>query len=179
MLTFGDCRVATKPFLWSSRKPGAKALYIPTASKVFLGISMLNRSHELWGSDGACSWNFFSCLLFSTTLQLSYSTPTASIKQKISLIPLSYSQTYVSLPRASRRPKTLPQVRYEEVSHFVIRLLQRFVSIALVPEAIPFAERPQRTPTPLSGDSSSPLERIKIENQVFLRSAVSCPAFRF
>ncbi|KAJ6607884.1 cytochrome P450 [Mycena sp. CBHHK59/15] len=133
-----DSRSSKNATTWPATTPGGSPLYVPARTKIIYAVFLMHRRTDLWGPDAL---NFDPDRFMDERLH-KYLTP----------------NPYIFLPfNAGPRICLGQQFAYQEVSFFLIRLLQRFSAFSLAPEAQPEATKP-----PPSWKSSPLKSREKI-----------------
>ncbi|KAF9530977.1 cytochrome P450 [Crepidotus variabilis] len=128
-----NVRRTNKPVVWPAKS--GKPYYIPARSRTPISVYTMQRRKDLWGLDDQFSHSRpYKALDFD---------PDRFIDDRLHkyLVP----NPFIYLPfNAGPRICLGQQFAYNEASFFLVRLLQEFQSISLVPEAIPLASRPPR-----------------------------------
>ncbi|KAJ7123185.1 cytochrome P450 [Mycena epipterygia] len=129
-----DGRASKKATTWPATTPGGRPFYVPANTKIIYAVFLMHRRTDLWGPDAL----EFDPDRFIDERVHKYLTP----------------NPYIFLPfNAGPRICLGQQFAYQEVSFFLVRLLQRFASFTLAPDA-----QPEETKPPASW-KSSPLKR--------------------
>lgn len=131
----------TAATIWPNRN--GTPYYIPKNSRVPFSFFTMHRRTDLWGLDGMSS------------LEISFLAPPLIPSGKLALEfdpdrflderqqKYFVNNPFIFLPfNAGPRICLGQQFAYNEASFFIVRLLQEFDSIALVPDAIPIESRP-------------------------------------
>ncbi|KAF7338913.1 hypothetical protein MSAN_02214600 [Mycena sanguinolenta] len=139
-----NLRSTTAPVIFPSMT-GGTPFYLPTKSKVIYSVIVMHRRTDLWGPD-ALQWD-----------------PERFIDERLHkyLIP----NPFIFLPfNAGPRICIGQQFAYHEASFFLVRLLQNFSNISLVPTAQPIAFTPSDiTDDPLGWKRS---ERLAVKTHL-------------
>ncbi|KAJ7634636.1 cytochrome P450 monooxygenase pc-3 [Roridomyces roridus] len=118
-----DARSSKKATTWPAMTPGGKPFYVPAKAKIVYFVFLMHRRKDLWGPDAL---DFDPDRFIDGRLQ-KY------------LIP----NPYIFLPfNAGPRICLGQQFAYQEASFFLVRLLQRFKSFVLAPDAQPEETKP-------------------------------------
>ncbi|KAK7029845.1 cytochrome P450 monooxygenase [Favolaschia claudopus] len=118
----GNVRYPIKSTTLPSNVPGGKPFYIPAKAKVPLTIMTMHKNKEYWGED-ADLWD-----------------PDRFLDERNQRV---ISNPFIFLPfSAGPRICLGQQFAYQEISFFIIRLLQTFQSLELAPDAMPPDARP-------------------------------------
>ncbi|KAF7349579.1 hypothetical protein MSAN_01683200 [Mycena sanguinolenta] len=139
-----NLRSTTAPVIFPSMT-GGTPFYLPTKSKVIYSVIVMHRRTDLWGPD-ALQWD-----------------PERFIDERLHkyLIP----NPFIFLPfNAGPRICIGQQFAYHEASFFLVRLLQNFSNLSLVPTAQPIAFTPSDiTDDPLGWKRS---ERLAVKTHL-------------
>ncbi|KAJ7031177.1 cytochrome P450 [Mycena alexandri] len=131
-----DARSSKKATTWPT--PSGRPLYIPAATRIIYAVFLMHRRTDLWGPD---AFEFDPDRFMDERLH-KYLTP----------------NPYIFLPfNAGPRICLGQQFAYQESSFFLVRLLQRFSSFTLAPDA-----QPEDTKPPASWKSSPLKAKEKI-----------------
>ncbi|KIL57966.1 hypothetical protein M378DRAFT_87149 [Amanita muscaria Koide BX008] len=137
-------RASTKATVWPS-KSGGRPYYIPANTKTPYSVFVMHRRKDLWGPDAD---NFDPDRFLDQ-------------RQKEYLVP----NPFIFLPfNAGPRICLGQQFAYNEISFFLIRLLQQFSSITLVSEAQPPESRPPKEWASYPGRKG--VEKVRIKNYI-------------
>ncbi|CDO72297.1 hypothetical protein BN946_scf184970.g149 [Trametes cinnabarina] len=118
-----NSRCSIEPMTWKSIKPGQPDYYIPPRTRCLYSVLIMHRRKDLWGPD---AMNFDPDRFLDDRVQKYLVT-----------------NPFIFLPfNAGPRICLGQQFAYNEVSFMLVRLLQRFSSIALRQEAHPAAMPP-------------------------------------
>ncbi|KAJ7725998.1 cytochrome P450 monooxygenase pc-3 [Mycena metata] len=116
-----DARSSKKATTWPT--PSGRPLYIPAATRIVYAVFLMHRRTDLWGPDAL----EFDPDRFMDERLHKYLTP----------------NPYIFLPfNAGARICLGQQFAYQESSFFLVRLLQRFSSFNLAPDAQPEDTKP-------------------------------------
>ncbi|KAF8628113.1 hypothetical protein AX15_004090 [Amanita polypyramis BW_CC] len=136
-----NLRSSITPIVWPS-KNGERPFYIPPNTKTPYSVYLMHRRKDLWGPDA----EEFDPGRFLDHRLREYLTP----------------NPFIFLPfNAGPRICLGQQFAYNEISFFLIRLLQQFSSIALVPEAQPHEARTPKEWVGFPGRKGKDRVRIK------------------
>ncbi|KAF8350986.1 cytochrome P450 [Amanita rubescens] len=136
-----NMRATTTATVWPS-KDGERPFYIPANTKTPYSVFLMHRRKDLWGPDAES----FDPDRFLDDRQRKYLTP----------------NPFIFLPfNAGPRICLGQQFAYNETSFFLIRLLQQFSSITLVPDAQPPEARPPKEWAVCPGRKGEEKVRIK------------------
>ncbi|KAJ7461739.1 cytochrome P450 [Mycena galericulata] len=116
---------------WPATTPGGRPLYVPAETKIIYAVFLMHRRTDLWGPDAL----EFDPDRFMDERLHKYLTP----------------NPYIFLPFNAG------DFAYQEASFFLVRLLQRFKSFSLAPDA-----QPEETKPPASWQASQLRRREKI-----------------
>ncbi|KAF7358094.1 Glycosyltransferase family 39 protein [Mycena venus] len=137
-----DSRASKEATTWPATTSGGKPFYVPAKTKVIYSVFLMHRRTDLWGPDAL----EFDPDRFMDERLHKYLTP----------------NPYIFLPFNAGSMLTICidvhlQFAYHEVSFFLVRLLQRFKSFTLAPDA-----QPEYSKAPPSWKSSPVKSREKI-----------------
>ncbi|KAK2462353.1 hypothetical protein APHAL10511_005659 [Amanita phalloides] len=139
-----NTRATTTATVWPA-KDGGRPVYIPANTKVPYSVFMMHRRKDLWGPDA----EVFDPDRFLDDRHRKYLTP----------------NPFIFLPfNAGPRICLGQQFAYNETSFFLIRLLQQFSTITLVPEAQPPEARPPKEWAGCPGRKGT--EKVKIKTYI-------------
>ncbi|KAF8632403.1 hypothetical protein AX17_004844 [Amanita inopinata Kibby_2008] len=148
-----NVRATTVPTVWPS-KTGQRPFYIPPNTKTPYSVFMMHRRTDLWGPDA----EEFDPDRFLDERLRKYVTP----------------NPFIFLPfNAGPRICLGQQFAYHETSFFLIRILQHFSSISLVPAAQPPLARPPKEWAMAPGRKGQ--EKIRIKSYLTMSVLVSVP----
>ncbi|KAF9523245.1 cytochrome P450 monooxygenase pc-3 [Crepidotus variabilis] len=116
-------RTATQPAVWTSKNPGSKPYYVPAGVRIMYSVFLMQRRTDLWGPDAL---EFDPDRFLDDRVQ-KYLTP----------------NPYIFLPfNAGPRICLGQQFAYQEMSFFLVKLMQRFENFKLAPDAQPANSKP-------------------------------------
>ncbi|KAF8654871.1 hypothetical protein AX16_003332 [Volvariella volvacea WC 439] len=141
-----NSRFPVEPTTWAPLTPNGKRFYVPTQAKTIYSAWMMHRRKDLWGPDAL----MFDPDRFLDHRLDEYFTPNPNIFLPFSTGP----RTCLGQPFA-----------YNEISFFLVRLLQSFEKIEVDVDAQPEALRPPK--------SWSEGERTKEVEKVWIRTHLS------
>ncbi|KAA1472049.1 cytochrome P450 [Dentipellis sp. KUC8613] len=113
-----NIRRSTEPVVWPAKEPGGKPIYVPAGTKCAYSVMLMHRRADLWGPDAT------------------HFDPDRFLDKRLHkyLIP----NPFIFLPfNGGPRICLGQQFAYNEVSFFIVRLLQAFDSISLALDAQP------------------------------------------
>jgi len=140
-----NVRCATEEMLWPS-VTGGQPIYVPKGSSCIYSVFLMHRREDLWGPDA---------LIFD---------PDRFLDDRLRkyLLP----NPFIFLPfNAGPRICLGQQFAYNEVSLFLIRLLQTFSGISFAPDADPNSLPPASWAT---GEARRPIERVWLKTHLTL-----------
>ncbi|KAF7338915.1 hypothetical protein MSAN_02214800 [Mycena sanguinolenta] len=147
-----NLRSTTAPVIFPSMT-GGTPFYLPTKSKVIYSVIVMHRRTDLWGPD-ALQWD-----------------PERFIDERLHkyLTP----NPFIFLPfNAGPRICIGQQFAYHEASFFLVRLLQNFSNISLVPTAQPIAYTPSDTTDDPLGWKRSERLAVKTHLTMFIEGGM-------
>ncbi|KAJ7839256.1 cytochrome P450 monooxygenase pc-2 [Mycena olivaceomarginata] len=134
-----DTRTSKNATTWPATIPGGRPFYVPAKTKVIYSVFLMHRRTDLWGPDALK----FDPDRFMDDRLHKYLTP----------------NPFIFLPfNAGPRICLGQQFAYQEASFFLVRLLQRFKTFALAPDA-----QPDYSKAPPSWQSSKLKSREKVK----------------
>ncbi|KAK7059973.1 cytochrome P450 [Favolaschia claudopus] len=140
-----DSRTSKTATVWPALKPGDKPLYVTPNSRVRYCVFLMHRRKDLWGPDAL----EFDPDRFLDDRVRKYLTP----------------NPFIFLPfNAGPRICLGQQFAYNEASFFLIRLLQKFASFTLAPDAQPESTRPPESWKHAKGTQAT--EKIMLERHL-------------
>jgi len=140
-----NVRCATEEMVWPSAT-GGQPIYIPKGSSCIYSVFLMHRREDLWGPDA---------LVFD---------PERFLDDRLRryLLP----NPFIFLPfNAGPRICLGQQFAYNEVSLFLIRLLQAFSSLSFAPDADPNSLPPASW---AAGEARRPIERVWLKTHLTL-----------
>ncbi|KAF7312278.1 Cytochrome P450 monooxygenase [Mycena indigotica] len=145
----GNVRSAIRSTTLPSNIQGGKPYYIPAGTKVPFSTMTMHKSKKFWGDD-ADNWD-----------------PDRFLDERNQRV---VSNPFIFLPfSAGPRICLGQQFAYQEISFFIVRLLQTFQSIELAPEAQPEDSRPPAAWA--NGPGRKKLEKIKPKSDLTMSVA--------
>ncbi|KAJ7872727.1 cytochrome P450 monooxygenase pc-1 [Mycena leptocephala] len=130
-----NVRETIKATTWPSPTPGEKPIYIPAGVKVPYSVMMMQRRTDLWGPDGiSFHWNLIVKLI-EHVLADEFD-PDRFLDERVQKYLVANPFQFLPF-NAGPRICLGQQFAYNEMSFFMIRLLQNFSSVSLHPEAAP------------------------------------------
>ncbi|KAJ6468900.1 cytochrome P450 monooxygenase pc-2 [Mycena sanguinolenta] len=118
-----DARTSKRATVWPAVKPGDKPLYVTPNTRIRYSVFLMHRRTDLWGPDALK----FDPDRFLDERVKKYLTP----------------NPFIFLPfNAGPRICLGQQFAYNEVSFFLVRLLQTFSAFTLAPDAQPESTKP-------------------------------------